>query len=185
MNLVLFAPVAQLDRAFGYEPRGRGFESLLVHQSFCRYGSMCCVFIRRMQRESLLNLWVVLLIFSADYSYWKCQELLDNTKLRFINRGSEFLTFSETSFDAVFYLVPIELSSNATGECLCFDLCKCEIYQSIFLLGLLSLLATQLWFRVIYKFPVLPHIRNNCHTFSVRNRNLVLFSNQLQLIPKF
>ena len=26
------APVAQLDRVFGYEPKGRGFESLLAHQ---------------------------------------------------------------------------------------------------------------------------------------------------------
>ena len=27
-----YAPVAQLDRVFGYEPKGRGFESLLAHQ---------------------------------------------------------------------------------------------------------------------------------------------------------
>ncbi len=27
------APVAQLDRVFGYEPKGRGFESLLARQS--------------------------------------------------------------------------------------------------------------------------------------------------------
>lgn len=26
------APVAQLDRVFGYEPKGRGFESLLAYQ---------------------------------------------------------------------------------------------------------------------------------------------------------
>ena len=26
------APVAQLDRVFGYEPKGRAFESLRVHQ---------------------------------------------------------------------------------------------------------------------------------------------------------
>ena len=29
----LFAPVAQLDRVSGYEPEGRGFESLLACQS--------------------------------------------------------------------------------------------------------------------------------------------------------
>lgn len=29
---VKFAPVAQLDRVTGYEPVGRGFESLLAHQ---------------------------------------------------------------------------------------------------------------------------------------------------------
>ena len=27
-NQILYVPVAQLDRAFGYEPKGRGFESL-------------------------------------------------------------------------------------------------------------------------------------------------------------
>lgn len=27
------APVAQLDRVFGYEPKGRGFESLLARQA--------------------------------------------------------------------------------------------------------------------------------------------------------
>ena len=32
--LKLNAPVAQLDRVTGYEPVGRGFESLLAHQSF-------------------------------------------------------------------------------------------------------------------------------------------------------
>ena len=32
--LELNAPVAQLDRETGYEPVGRGFESLLAHQSF-------------------------------------------------------------------------------------------------------------------------------------------------------
>ena len=29
---ILYAPVAQLDRVFGYEPKGRGFESLLAYQ---------------------------------------------------------------------------------------------------------------------------------------------------------
>ena len=28
---VVYAPVAQLDRVFGYEPKGRGFESLRMH----------------------------------------------------------------------------------------------------------------------------------------------------------
>ncbi len=28
-----FAPVAQLDRVFGYEPKGQGFESLLARQN--------------------------------------------------------------------------------------------------------------------------------------------------------
>ena len=32
--LELNAPVAQLDRVTDYEPVGRGFESLLAHQSF-------------------------------------------------------------------------------------------------------------------------------------------------------
>ena len=32
--LKLNVPVAQLDRVTGYEPVGRGFESLLAHQSF-------------------------------------------------------------------------------------------------------------------------------------------------------
>ena len=27
---ILYAPVAQLDRVFGYEPKGRGFESLIA-----------------------------------------------------------------------------------------------------------------------------------------------------------
>ena len=30
--IVGYAPVAQLDRVFGYEPKGRGFESLLAYQ---------------------------------------------------------------------------------------------------------------------------------------------------------
>jgi hypothetical protein len=30
-RLIVFAPVAQLDRAPGYEPGGRGFESLRAH----------------------------------------------------------------------------------------------------------------------------------------------------------
>lgn len=29
---IAHAPVAQLDRVFGYEPKGRGFESLLAYQ---------------------------------------------------------------------------------------------------------------------------------------------------------
>ena len=33
--LELNAPVAQLDRVTGYEPVGRGFESLLAHQVTC------------------------------------------------------------------------------------------------------------------------------------------------------
>ena len=33
-----FAPVAQLDRVFGYEPKGQGFESLLARQIKRRYG---------------------------------------------------------------------------------------------------------------------------------------------------
>ena len=43
--LELNAPVAQLDRVTGYEPVGRGFESLLAHQ---RIYALCelagCVF---------------------------------------------------------------------------------------------------------------------------------------------
>ncbi len=34
-----FAPVAQLDRVFGYEPKGQGFESLLARQ---KYGYRFC-----------------------------------------------------------------------------------------------------------------------------------------------
>ncbi len=30
---ITYAPLAQLDRAFGYEPKGRGFESLKARQS--------------------------------------------------------------------------------------------------------------------------------------------------------
>ena len=34
MNLYLrYVPIAQLDRVFGYEPKGRGFESLWAHHS--------------------------------------------------------------------------------------------------------------------------------------------------------
>ena len=29
----MYAPVAQLDRVFGYEPKGRGFESLPAYQN--------------------------------------------------------------------------------------------------------------------------------------------------------
>ena len=29
----MFVPVAQLDRVFGYEPKGQGFESLQARQS--------------------------------------------------------------------------------------------------------------------------------------------------------
>ena len=32
---VAHAPVAQLDRVLGYEPRGRAFESLRAHQIVC------------------------------------------------------------------------------------------------------------------------------------------------------
>ena len=38
LNIVRYAPVAQLDRVFGYEPKGRGFESLPAYQQkslFC------------------------------------------------------------------------------------------------------------------------------------------------------
>ena len=31
----VYAPVAQLDRVFGYEPKGRGFESLLAYHFSC------------------------------------------------------------------------------------------------------------------------------------------------------
>jgi hypothetical protein len=30
----MYAPVAQMDRVLGYEPRGRAFESLRAHQYF-------------------------------------------------------------------------------------------------------------------------------------------------------
>ena len=30
---LIFAPVAQLDRVFGYEPKGQGFESLMACQN--------------------------------------------------------------------------------------------------------------------------------------------------------
>ena len=33
LNKLICAPIAQLDRVFGYEPKGRGFESLLAHQT--------------------------------------------------------------------------------------------------------------------------------------------------------
>ena len=36
-RMVLPAPVAQLDRATGYEPVGRAFESLRVHQILPRF----------------------------------------------------------------------------------------------------------------------------------------------------
>ena len=43
------APVAQLDRVFGYEPKGRGFESLLAYQQhehiLFRFGSIVFVFL--------------------------------------------------------------------------------------------------------------------------------------------
>ena len=32
----LYAPVAQLDRVTGYEPVGRGFESLPAYQKTCK-----------------------------------------------------------------------------------------------------------------------------------------------------
>ena len=46
------APIAQLDRVFGYEPKGRGFESLLAHQaelgriSRSGFGFLFCLFTR-------------------------------------------------------------------------------------------------------------------------------------------
>ena len=36
LRLLSNAPVAQLDRVTGYEPVGRGFESLLAHQKSAR-----------------------------------------------------------------------------------------------------------------------------------------------------
>ena len=54
------APVAQLDRVFGYEPKGRGFESLLAYQQhehiLFRFGSIVFVFLyfpRRSTRPKL------------------------------------------------------------------------------------------------------------------------------------
>lgn len=40
-NLVFYVGVAQLDRAFGYGPKGRGFES-----SSARFLRLCTVFVR-------------------------------------------------------------------------------------------------------------------------------------------
>ena len=42
----LYAPVAQLDRVTGYEPVGRGFESLPAYQKTCKallYRFFCCI----------------------------------------------------------------------------------------------------------------------------------------------
>lgn len=40
------APVAQLDRVFGYEPKGQGFESLLAYQKkLAPKGAFSCHFI--------------------------------------------------------------------------------------------------------------------------------------------
>ena len=39
---IMYAPVAQLDRVFGYEPEGRGFESLLVHQIDIKLEHLYC-----------------------------------------------------------------------------------------------------------------------------------------------
>ena len=44
VRAALFAPVAQLDRVFDYESKGRGFESLLAHQKTERSTSLCSVF---------------------------------------------------------------------------------------------------------------------------------------------
>ena len=40
--LIYFAPLAQLDRVFGYEPKGRGFESLVARQVCCIYMQLFC-----------------------------------------------------------------------------------------------------------------------------------------------
>lgn len=39
-----YAPVAQLDRVFGYEPKGRGFESLLARQLIASEHRLCSRF---------------------------------------------------------------------------------------------------------------------------------------------
>lgn len=41
---IAHAPVAQLDRVFGYEPKGRGFESLLAYQGNYLISSSCLIF---------------------------------------------------------------------------------------------------------------------------------------------
>ena len=42
----MFVPVAQLDRVFGYEPKGQGFESLQARQrkalKLLRFRGFCC-----------------------------------------------------------------------------------------------------------------------------------------------
>ena len=42
--LRVYAPLAQLDRVFGYEPKGRGFESLTACQKRGRCKSICLFF---------------------------------------------------------------------------------------------------------------------------------------------
>ena len=34
---IVYAPLAQLDRVFGYEPKGQGFESLRAHHIFGKW----------------------------------------------------------------------------------------------------------------------------------------------------
>ena len=42
---IVYAPVAQLDRVFGYEPKGRGFESLRACQVGAGYINACSDFL--------------------------------------------------------------------------------------------------------------------------------------------
>ena len=44
----VYVPLAQLDRVFGYEPKGRGFESLKARQTKSRYPKGYLLFVSRL-----------------------------------------------------------------------------------------------------------------------------------------
>ncbi len=49
------APIAQLDRVFGYEPKGRGFESLSAYQKTYCLGNTFSFFVLNLQKLNIYD----------------------------------------------------------------------------------------------------------------------------------
>ena len=63
-NNIMFALLAQLDRVFGYEPKGRGFESLPAYHVRASFISLALSFYKKSEFAPLLLLFTKKQAFS-------------------------------------------------------------------------------------------------------------------------
>ena len=100
----VYAPIAQLDRVTGYEPVGRGFESLLAYQKIRRFSDGSFLFVNRKPpaacncpdlrsregRQSSIQPFDLTWLYSEGFSCHICQECSDRSG-RTVNKQPPFV----------------------------------------------------------------------------------------------